>query len=166
MTIVSPCVYDEALRLVPPTGREAMQAWMADSELDFGNSSSRLTLDRGYVHVYELKTSGATRSETTEKAERLLSRFLDRVSWESGYREVEIERLPARMPGGRLQMTIRVVYAMEMPERMRRPSTQKPESPDAGPPRTSARRPSDQYRVRGGQYRIRGAALDQPLWIQ
>lgn len=167
MSIISPCVYDETLQLVKPTQREIMQAWIgrAEDALDYAGSSSKLTLERGCTHVYRITLSGSTRAEATAKADEHLARFLDRVAWESGYREIDISRKHARMPGGRLQVIVQIVYAIEEPEHLRRP-THKPESPDAGPQRTSMRRSRGQYRIHGGQYRIRGAELDQPIWIE
>lgn len=173
MTVIDKCVYDEHGQLVPPTPEEVQQAQLRlENMMDLPGrpKGDAPTLDKGYCHVQVVRVGGWTRQQTKAEGDKRLSKLLDRIEWERGYREIATNHYKRRDKNGYLFLDIEIVYALEPEPQYRKPAPTKPESPHEGRrPHMTDRangRPKGQYRVRGGQYRIKGAELANPIWFE
>lgn len=162
--IINEIVYDERGQLVPPTERDIRRAQLLTNPLDmmdFGQADPRLdvTLEPGHVHLYKFNVSGQTREEVTAKAEARLTRLLDRIEFERGYRKITINRNKGRTTDGRLYLALDVIYAIEK-DRPTRPRA-------TTAPRARRHVADSQYRVRGGQYRLATTStIADPIWFE
>lgn len=114
MAVIGPCEYDADGKLLLPSASAIGHASVSMDTSIGAEDSDALTLDRGCTHLAVLTFYAKSPEEAVRRGKNGLARMLSRFEFETGFREISVERSTGRIPVNRdYVVTYKMVYAIE-----------------------------------------------------
>ena len=114
MAVIGPCQYDANGTLLRPSATAIGRAYVSMDTNIGGEDSDALTFDRGCTHFAVLNVYAKSPEEAMRRGKNDLARTLSRLEFETGFREISVERSTGHIPVSRdYVVTYKVVYAIE-----------------------------------------------------
>lgn len=114
MAVIGPCEYDADGKLLRPSVSAIDRASVSMDTSIGAEDSDALTLDRGCTHLAVLTFYAKSPEEAVRRGKNGLARALSRLEFETGFREISVERSTGHIRVSRdYVVTYKMVYAIE-----------------------------------------------------